>query len=98
MEVLKDVQLFGCQSGREFVLKSAPTDLVIGLYFCASWAPPCQQLTPRLASMHAQLLERGASFEIILCSCDKSLKAMTDHMKGVHADWLYFPYDDSINK
>ena len=44
---------------------------VIGIYFSASWCPPCRKLTPVLASAYARLRGHGYGFEMILASMDQ---------------------------
>lgn len=43
----------------------------IGLYFSASWCPPCRNFTPILSEFYNQLKMQGKNFEIIFCSNDQ---------------------------
>jgi nucleoredoxin len=44
---------------------------VIGLYFSASWCPPCRMLTPIIAQMYSEVNQDHKQFEIIYVSSDR---------------------------
>ena len=39
---------------------------VLGVYFSASWCPPCKQYTPQLANFYTSLKNNGHPFEVII--------------------------------
>ncbi|KAI3948828.1 hypothetical protein MKX01_022242 [Papaver californicum] len=43
----------------------------VGLYFSASWCPPCVKFTPRLASVYDSLRDKKLDFEIVFISLDR---------------------------
>lgn len=44
---------------------------VIGLYFSASWCPPCKKFTPVLSTFYEDMVEYYDDIEIIYISSDK---------------------------
>lgn len=62
----------------------------IGLYFSASWCPPCRRFTPKLVQCFNNLRRMGKPFEIVLVSSDRSpddYKRYLDNMP-----WLALPF------
>jgi thiol-disulfide isomerase/thioredoxin len=57
----------------------------IGLYFSASWCPPCRTFTPKLVEFHNA---NKAKFEVLLVSADNSEKAQANYMKKYMMPWL----------
>ena len=45
---------------------------IIGLYFSASWCPPCRKFTPILSTFYEDLIEYYDDIEIIYISSDKT--------------------------
>ena len=62
----------------EGAMRSLPTDAmldgieVVGLYFSASWCPPCQQTTPLIGEAYRLLKGRGKALEVVFVSLDNS--------------------------
>lgn len=65
---------------------------MVGLYFSASWCPPCQKFTPILADFYEEVLEQDVAFEIVFVSSDKSKESMKEYMNSSHGNWLAVPF------
>ena len=57
----------------------------VGLYFSASWCPPCRTFTPKLVEFHKANKDK---FEVLLVSADNSSKAQANYMKKYMMPWL----------
>ncbi len=57
----------------------------VGLYFSASWCPPCRTFTPKLVEFHKANKDK---FEVLLVSADNSEKAKANYMKTYMMPWL----------
>ena len=66
----------------------------IGVYFSASWCPPCRAFTPLLVAAYNQLKTEGKPFEVVLVTSDKSEADMRAYMKGHEMPWLAVPFGD----
>ena len=42
---------------------------IVGLYFSASWCPPCRKFSPELSKLRAA---HSADFAVVFVSCDRS--------------------------
>jgi len=61
---------------------------VLGLYFSASWCPPCHAFTPKLVETVKAVKAAGKHFEVIFLSSDRSMADFTKYfgeMTGFHA-------------
>ncbi|CAE8726651.1 unnamed protein product [Polarella glacialis] len=65
-------ELLSCETGKEVSPDSLVSCKLLGLYFSASWCPPCQHFVPILAKGYQQIREQyGAqSFEVVLVPLD----------------------------
>eukprot|EP00887_Chlorella_sp_A99_P005766 scaffold1.g5766.t1 len=43
-----------------------------GLYFSASWCPPCRGFTPQLVRVYEKLRAEGKNFEVVFVSSDRN--------------------------
>lgn len=66
----------------------------IGVYFSASWCPPCRAFTPLLVAAYNELKTAGKPFEVVLVTSDKSEADMRAYMKGHDMPWLAVPFGD----
>jgi nucleoredoxin len=57
---------------RLFVGDNDNDGAVVGLYFSASWCPPCVRTTPKLVKCYEELKAAGKKFEIVFVSSDSS--------------------------
>mmetsp|Transcript_19251 Transcript_19251/g.54378 ORF Transcript_19251/g.54378 Transcript_19251/m.54378 type:complete len:269 (+) Transcript_19251:100-906(+) len=64
---------------------------VVGVYFSASWCPPCRNFTPMLAESYAQHL-KPKGFECVLVSSDRSEEDFLGYFAKM--PWLALPYGD----
>lgn len=62
----------------------------IGLYFSASWCPPCRRFTPKLQKCYRNLRRRNEAFEIVLVSSDRNAKDFDKYMADM--PWLALPF------
>lgn len=64
----------------------------IGIYFSASWCPPCRAFTPLLVAAYRQLQVENKPFEVVLVCHDRDEAAMKNYMKGHEMPWLAVPF------
>ena len=57
----------------------------VGIYFSASWCPPCRTFTPKLVDFRNANKEE---FEVVLVGADRSAKAQANYMKKYKMPWL----------
>ncbi|XP_078156041.1 uncharacterized protein LOC144551804 [Carex rostrata] len=65
----------------------------LGLYFSASWCPPCRGFTPKLTEMYHDLLSQSKPLEVIFISRDKDEESFTSYFSKM--PWLAVPFSDS---
>lgn len=65
---------------------------VLGLYFSASWCPPCHAFTPKLAETYKAVQAAGKAFEIIFVSSDRSQQDFQKYFASM--PWLAIPQGD----
>lgn len=63
----------------------------VGLYFSASWCPPCRGFTPTLIDSYNKSLE-SKGFRCILVSSDRGEEAFNEYFAKM--PWLALPYSD----
>lgn len=72
---------------------------VIGLYFSASWCPPCRGFTPKLVDFYK---DNKTAFEVVLVPADQTEEASMKYMKDYKMDWTALPFGssdiESLNK
>jgi thiol-disulfide isomerase/thioredoxin len=66
----------------------------IGIYFSASWCPPCRKFTPMLVEAYGELQAEGKPFEVVLVSHDRDKKSTRAYMKSHKMPWLAVPFKD----
>ncbi|CAE8597840.1 unnamed protein product [Polarella glacialis] len=67
----------------------------VGLYFSASWCPPCRGFTPTLVeSYQKSLFPKG--FRCVLVSWDKDEQSFKDYHSKM--PWLALPFEESEKK
>ncbi len=60
----------------------------IGLYFSASWCPPCRAFTPVLINFRNECIEK---FEVVLVGLDKSAQEQQAYVSKSGMPWLSLP-------
>ncbi|CAH1776049.1 unnamed protein product [Owenia fusiformis] len=75
-------------------IESRLANKVVGLYFSASWCPPCKQFTPLLCKLCTELAQQKvATFEVVFISFDKN-EAEMDSYREEQGEWLALPFKD----
>lgn len=90
-------ELFGRRLVGEQVKRMSTADLAgkkIGIYFSASWCPPCRAFTPQLVAAYNQLKADGKPFEVVLVPHDQTEAAMEKYMKDYDMPWQAVPFGD----
>ncbi|KAG9408464.1 hypothetical protein AC1031_021701 [Aphanomyces cochlioides] len=62
---------------------------ITGLYFSASWSPPCRQFTPLLAKYYKTLQDQGKQFEVVFVSSDRDEESFEDYFNEM--PWFAVP-------
>jgi len=65
---------------------------VLGLYFSASWCPPCHAFTPKLVETYKAVKAAGKDFEVIFVSSDRSAADFQKYFSEM--PWLAIPQGD----
>ena len=68
-------------------------DNIVGVYFSASWCPPCRGFTPQLVKFYKQGAGKE-NFEIVFVSSDRTSDAMKAYMKKDSMPWTAIPFGD----
>lgn len=69
---------------------------IIGLYFSASWCPPCRKFTPILSTFYEDMIEYYDDIEIIYISSDKTNNEFNEYWEEMTFSAL--PYIDREKK
>eukprot|EP00920_Eleutheroschizon_duboscqi_P018637 GHVT01044299.1.p1 GENE.GHVT01044299.1~~GHVT01044299.1.p1 ORF type:complete len:274 (-),score=57.19 GHVT01044299.1:449-1270(-) len=72
------------------VSTSAVSEQIVGIYFSASWCPPCRQFTPVLASIYKAARLAGKAIEIVWVSSDRTAEDFQSY--GASMPWLAVPF------
>ncbi|KAK9052744.1 hypothetical protein SSX86_029374 [Deinandra increscens subsp. villosa] len=95
-----DLQSLFSSTQRDYLIRNNGDQIAIstlngkklGLYFSASWCPPCQRFTPNLVDIYNELVVKG-DFEIIFVSADEDEESFTGYFSKM--PWLAVPFSDS---
>ncbi|KAF5754059.1 putative protein-disulfide reductase [Helianthus annuus] len=95
-----DVQPLLSSSERDYLVRNNGDQVAIstlkgkkvGLYFSASWCPPCQRFTPNLVDIYNELVVKG-DLEIVFVSADEDEESFTGYFSKM--PWLAVPFSDS---
>lgn len=61
-------------------------------YRSALWCPPCRAFTPDLVDFYNKQKHKGAAFELIFISSDRSEDLMAEYMDSYDMEWPAFHY------
>jgi nucleoredoxin len=70
------------------VKASTLKDKFVGIYFSASWCPPCRTFTPKLVEFRNQ---NKKQFEVVFVSSDGSEEDQFKYIKKANMKWLTLP-------
>ena len=70
---------------------------MVGIYFSASWCPPCRAFTPQLVKFYNQAAQKN-NLEIVFVSSDKDASSMAKYMKDDKMPWQALPFDAPAGK
>merc|ERR1712183_917145 len=83
--------------GEEFSMDHINKMQIIGLYFSASWCPPCRAFSEQLIPFYEEANKDGQKLEIVLVPLDQSEEEATEYLKKM--PWLTLPFGTPlINK
>ena len=82
---VKDKTLAPCRLGK------APQ--YIAFYFSAHWCPPCRAFTPKLVEFYNANYRKGANFDVVFVSSDRSEADMKTYMTEAEMPWPAIRYD-----
>jgi len=71
------------------VSKDTLAGKTIGIYFSASWCPPCRTFTPKLVKFRD---DNKKDFEVVFVSSDRSPKDQMGYMKKASMKWYTLPH------
>ncbi|KAH9620017.1 hypothetical protein KSS87_014771 [Heliosperma pusillum] len=98
-----DLNALFSSEGRDFLIRyngdkveiKALSGKVVGLYFSASWCPPCRGFTPKLIETYKELSSKG-DFEVVFVSADRDEESFNGYFSKM--PWLAIPSSDSSVK
>lgn len=64
-------------------------------YRSALWCPPCRAFTPKLVDFYKKQKRKGAPFELVFISSDKSEDLMAEYMDEYDMEWPAFHYGEN---
>ena len=68
---------------------------MVGIYFSASWCPPCRAFTPQLVKFYNQVAKKNG-LVIVFASWDKSETDMMEYMKKDSMPFFAVPYGSPV--
>lgn len=71
MNIIKDANIIN-NNNDNINISELNEKKIIGLYFSASWCPPCCKFTPILSTLYEDMLEYYDDIEIIFISWDEN--------------------------
>ncbi len=67
---------------------------IIGLYFSASWCPPCRKFTPVISILYEDMIEYYDDIEFVFISSDKSNIEFNEYWNKMSFPALSYEYRD----
>lgn len=68
----------------------------IGLFFTASWCPPCESFAYQLYEVYQEANAKEKIFEVIQISNEKTEKDMDHEILAHKRNWYYVPHNDIL--
>ncbi|CAA88726.1 protein-disulfide reductase [Caenorhabditis elegans] len=65
---------------------------VVGLYFSASWCPPCRQFTPKLTRFFDEIRKKHPEFEVVFVSRDREDGDLREYFLEHMGAWTAIPF------
>ncbi|KGN52626.1 probable nucleoredoxin 1 [Cucumis sativus] len=99
-DAVHDINSLFSSDGTDFLIRnngdqvkiSSLIGKIVGLYFSASWCPPCHRFTPIFAGVYEELASKG-DFEVVFVSSDNDEESFKDYFSKM--PWLAIPFSDS---
>ena len=82
------------KKGEEFSMDHINKMQVIGLYFSASWCPPCRTFTEQLIPFYEEANKDGQKLEIVLVPFDKEEAKAAEYLAKM--PWIGIPFGSPI--
>lgn len=79
----------------EFTPEAGANPKYFAFYRSAAWCPPCRAFTPDLVDFYKKYKRRGAAFELIFISSDRTEEAMAEYMDDYDMPWPAFEYGEN---
>ncbi|CAP22346.1 Protein CBG00891 [Caenorhabditis briggsae] len=90
-ELFAGVQLFN-QEGETVDGAEYLKGKVVGLYFSASWCPPCRQFTPKLKRFYEEIKKKHPEFEVVFVSRDREDEDLREYFNEHMGAWAAIPF------
>ncbi|MBR4253065.1 MAG: hypothetical protein IKQ15_12345 [Kiritimatiellae bacterium] len=71
---------------------------IVGLYFSASWCPPCRAFSPVLVEFAEKLRAEGKPFTLVLVGCDPTRDAALEYMNSHRMPGYLVPPESDARK
>lgn len=101
-KVSQDLAVWNEFFGKEFQNnkgKSAKLDVlkdkIVGIYFSASWCPPCKQFTPKLVAFRNKNKDK---FEVVLIGNDRTEKDHLAYLKDEKMQWYTVEFNGKASE
>ncbi|XP_014218694.1 probable nucleoredoxin 1-1 [Copidosoma floridanum] len=91
MEILKGNFLVNANEETVIANEIIRSSEMIGLYFSASWCPPCRSLLPLLKATYKEARSRGAKLEVVFVPSDSDDQQMMRFFVDNHGPWFAVP-------
>ncbi|CAL2031881.1 hypothetical protein CAEBREN_05304 [Caenorhabditis brenneri] len=67
---------------------------VVGLYFSASWCPPCRAFTPKLVRFFNEIKKNHPEFEVVFVSRDREDGDLREYFLEHMGEWVAIQFGD----